>query len=48
MFIHLKGMSAQVFKAVLTQALLFVIKDKLTLYTYMAFVLAKRTFRGRR
>lgn len=32
-----KGMTAQIFKAVLSQALLFVIKDKLTLYTFLLF-----------
>lgn len=41
-------MPAQISKAVLTQAMLFVIKDKLTLYTYMLFVLLKHgTLSGR-
>jgi hypothetical protein len=41
-----QGMSAQIVKAVLTQALLFVIKDKLTLYTYLVFVAIKTAAGG--
>ena len=37
----LQGMQAQISKAVLSQALLFVLKDKLTLYTYVLFVFLK-------